>query len=95
MLILPGFGEALPVLPDRCTVGDGFRVAEEPAEVDTVHRLALQLGVAEAVPGLEHQELHHGDGVHVGSASMGALVVEEALDYGAELFPVDEGFYFG
>ena len=64
-------------------------------EAYAVVGLAFQLGVAEAVPLLEHQHLHHHHRVDVGSASLGALVVVEGLDDGPEGFPVYEGFYLG
>ena len=38
--------------------------------------------------GLEHQHLHHDHLVDVGSAAEWSLVVVEATDYRAELFPV-------
>jgi len=87
-------GEAFPEQPDGGGVGDGFRVAEEPAEADAVRGLSLHLGVAEAVPCLEDQHLHHHHRVDVGSASLGAVVGVEVGDYGFEGLPVYEGFYF-
>jgi len=86
-----GFGEALPELPHRRVVGQGLREAEEALEADAVGHLALQLRVAEPVPLLEHQKLHHHHLVHVRPASLGALVVVEALDDGAEGLTVYEG----
>ena len=43
-------------------------------------RAAFKFKVAEAVPVLEDQHLHHHDGVDVGSASLKAPVVVEAHD---------------
>jgi len=63
-------------------------------EVDAVQGLPLQFGVAEAVPFLEHQQLHHHHWIHVGSASSGGVVGVEALYDGAEGFPVYEWFNF-
>ena len=56
--------------------------------------LPPQLGVAEAVPGLEDQHLDHGDGVGVGSSSLGSVVQVEAIQDGSELLPVYVGFGF-
>jgi len=59
-------------------------------EAEAVVHLSFQFAVAEAVPLLEGEELHHGHGVDVGSASSCALVVVEALDDGSEGLPVYE-----
>ena len=90
-----GFGEAFSELPDRRVVRKGLGEAEESLEAEAIHNLALQFGVAEAVPLLEHQHLYHHDGVDVRSASLGAFVVVEGLNDGGEGFPVYEGFYLG
>jgi len=86
--------EALPELPRWTVVGSILREAEEPLEAGAVIHLAFQLAVAEAVPALEYQELHHHHRVDVGSTSLGALVVVERLDDGPEDFPDYEGFNF-
>jgi len=90
-----GFCEALPEEPDSGGVEDRIGEPEEPLEAEAIRHLPFQLGVAEAVPALEHQQFHHHDGVDVGSASLGALVVIEGLDDGGEGFPVYEGFILG
>ncbi len=83
----------LPEEPDRGGVRYHIGESEEQVEAYAVVGLAFQLGVAEAVPLLEDQHLHHR--VDVGSASLGALVVVEGLDYGPEGVPVYEGLYLG
>lgn len=89
MLILPGFGEALPETPHGRLVRDGFRVPEEPSEAYPVRGLPLQLGVAEPVLGLQHQQLHHHRLVGVGSASPGGVVGVHGFNDEPESFPVD------
>jgi len=55
----------------------------------------LQLRVAEAVPALDHAELYHQYIIHVGPASLGALVVVEAFEDWPEGRPVYDGIYLG
>ena len=64
-------------------------------EAYAVRGLALQLGVAEAVQVLEHEELHHHHEVDAGSASHGCVVGVDALDDVCECVPVDMWLYFG
>ena len=93
--VLTCVGESLPEEPDRGGVRYSIGESEEPVEAYAVVGLAFQLGVAEAVLALEHQHLHHHHRVDVGPAPLGALVVVEALDEGAEGLPVYEGIYLG
>ena len=88
--VLPCGREHLPEVPDGGVVGRGVEEAEEPLEAEAVGDLPLQLGVGEAVPVLEDEELHHQNLVQVGEAALGAVVPVEAGDYGAEGLPVDE-----
>jgi len=81
-------GEAFPEQPDCGGVRDGFRVAEEPAEADAVRGLSLQLGVAEAVPCLEDEELHYQHLVHVRPAASLRVVGVHGFDDGSEALPV-------
>ena len=93
-LVLTRLGEALPEQPDSGGIRYHIGESEEPVEAYAVVGLALQLGVAEAVPGLEDQHLDHGDGVGVGSSSLGSVVQVEAIQDGSELLPVYVGFGF-
>ena len=93
--VSPLLGEALPELPHRGVVGDGFRIAQEPPEAEAVSRLPLQLGVAEAVPVLEDQELHHHYLVYVEPVSPGSLVVVYGADYRPECLPFYEDVHPG
>ena len=58
-------------------------------EVEAVQRLLLQLGVAEPIPLLEDEELHHHRLVGVGSSSSRGVVAVHGFDYWSEGFPVD------
>jgi len=85
-----GFGEALPELPHRRVVRRLLREPEKPLEAEAVVHLPLQLRVAEVVPLLEHEELHHHHLVHVGPASpQGVVAVDGSYD-GSEGLPVYE-----
>jgi len=81
-LVLTCVSEALPEEPDSGGVRYHIGEPEEPMEADAVAGLAFQLGVAETVPALEHQELHHHHWVNVGASSLGARVVVEGLYLG-------------
>ena len=58
-------------------------------EVDAYGCLALQLGVAEPIPLLEDEELHHENLVGVGASTWRGVVSVHCLDDGSEGFPVD------
>ena len=64
-------------------------------EVDAVQDLPLQLWVAEVIPCLEHQQLHHQHRVCVGPATAGSIVGVHGFDDGAESFPVYLFFCLG
>lgn len=58
-------------------------------EVEAVQRLLLQLRVAEPVPLLEDEELHHHRLVGVESSASLGVVAVHCLDDGSEPLPVD------
>jgi len=91
----PSLSQTFPELPHCRVVGCVPREPQEVLEVDAVQHLPLQLRVAEDVPLLEHQQLHHQHLVGVGSASPWGVVGVHGFDDGSECFPVYPPFCLG
>ena len=80
-------GEAFAKLSDCRVVRRLLEEAEEVLEVDAHGGLPFQFHVAEAVPLLDDEKLHHHHLIGVGSTASGSVVSVHGFYYGVEGFP--------
>ena len=88
--VLAGLCQALTKQPDRRPIRDGLRIAQEMTERDPVRCLALQFGILQPIPPLQHQQPDREDNIIVRATAFACIVRVQVRHKRVEGIPIEQ-----